>query len=448
MNTLKFPDGFLWGTATAAHQVEGGNTNNDWWEWEQTPGHIHNEDRSTVACDWWQGERYRTDFDLAQSFGHNAHRLSLEWSRIEPREDEWNPEAIRFYRRVLTALRERGMTPLVTLHHFANPLWLRAKGAWETEVVVSRFERFAGKVAQELGDLCNFWITINEPMVYTYAGYVNGNWPPGKKDFRLAMRVLHNLLRAHAVAYRAIHLVQPRARVGLGHNLLPLKPAHPQSWLNRVIANLQDTIYNRIFLLTLKDGRLRPPMGWGSKVPEVIDTQDFIGLNFYFSRRVVVDWKNPGQFFGRTLPAQPWGVPYDDEWLRWFGKGDIDPRAFYRTLKWLGEYGAGKPIYVTENGMCDRNDELRPQYLLSHLAAMHQAIQEGVPVKGYFYWTLTDNFEWTEGYDLRFGLIHLDVATQTRTPKPSAELYARIIRENGITDELTQQFGLVQNSSV
>ena len=277
---MTFPDGFLWGTATAAHQVEGENDNNDWWAWEQTPGHIKRGDKSTVACDWWRGERYRDDFDLAQALHQNAHRLSVEWSRIEPRAGEWNVSAIAFYRRVLTALRERGMTPLVTLHHFANPLWLREQGAWETEAIVPLFERFAACVAQELGDRCDFWVTFNEPMVYTYTGYVNGNWTPGKKDSGLAMRVLTNVLRGHAAAYHAIHRVQPNARVGLAHNILAFKPVNPDSALNRAVARLQDYAYNRVFLLALQDGRIRFPMGMGGRVPEAVGTQDFIGLIF------------------------------------------------------------------------------------------------------------------------------------------------------------------------
>jgi beta-glucosidase len=409
--------------------------------WEQTPGHIKHGDTSTVACDWWKSERYRDDFDLARSLHQNAHRLSVEWSRIEPREGEWNADAIAFYRRVLSALRERGMTPLVTLHHFANPLWLRAKGAWETEAIVPLFERFAMRAAHALGDLCDFWVTINEPMVYAYTGYVNGNWPPGKKDFGLAMRVLTNVLRGHAAAYYAIHRAQPGARVGLAHNILPFKPANPNSALNRAIARLQDYAYNRVFLLALEDGRVRFPMGVGVRVPEAKGAQDFIGLNFYFTRRVAVDFSQPGTFFGRTLPAKPWGVSYDDELLEWFGKGDIDPEGFYRTVKWLAEYGKGKPIYVTENGVPDRNDELRPRYLITYLGALHRAIDEGAPVKGYFHWTLVDNFEWIEGYALRFGLIANDLATQTRTLKPSAAIYARIARENGIADDLIEKYG-------
>ena len=433
----KFPNHFLWGTATAAHQVEGGNTNNDWWAWEQTRGHIKHNASSAVACDWWRGEKYREDFDLARVLNQNAHRLSVEWSRLEPREGEWNAEAFAFYRRVLGALRERGMTPLVTLHHFTNPLWLCAAGAWETSAVVARFERLALRIAQELGDLCDFWVTINEPMVYAYTGYVNAKWPPGVSDFGLAMRVLTNMLRAHAAAYDAIHRVQPTARVGLAHNLLAFKPARANSALNRAIVRLQDYAYNRAFLLALRDGRLRFPMGVG-RVAEAIGTQDFIGLNFYFARRVAVDLSQPRALFGRVLPAQPWGVSYDDELLEWFGKGDLDPASFYQTVKWLAAYAPGVPIYVTENGVCDRYDEVRPRYLVSHLVALQRAIQEGAPVKGYFHWTLVDNFEWAEGYTLPFGLIANDRATQTRTLKPSAALYAQIAGANAVAESMSQ----------
>jgi beta-glucosidase len=435
---LKFPDGFLWGAATAAHQVEGANDNNDWWDWEQTPGHIRNGDKSTVACDWWKGERYRGDFDFAQSLNQNAHRLSVEWSRIEPREGEWNTDAMAYYRRVLSALRERSITPLVTLFHFANPRWLRAKGAWETEAVVPLFERFVTQVVQELGDLCDFWVTINEPVVYAYASYVDGNWTPGKRDLGLAMKVVVNTLRGHAAAYRAIHRVQPHAQVGIAHHLRPLKPQNPGSWLNGKIAALQHRALNQVVLFALQDGKLRFPLGNG-KIPELVDTQDFLGLNYYLSNRFKVDFSNPMQLFGRQMPTKPWGVSFEDELKTWFGYSDLDPEGLYAMAKWIG--GFGKPIYITENGICDPTDEIRPRYLVTHLAQLHRAIQEGVPIRGYFHWALTDNFEWIEGYGLRFGLIAVDFSAQQRTPRPSAELYARIARENGIADDLIEKYG-------
>lgn len=446
MSTLKFPDGFLWGAATAAHQVEGGNDNNDWWDWEQTPGHIRNGDKSTVACGWWHGERYREDFDFARSFGQNAHRLSVEWSRIEPREGEWNAEAIAFYRRVLTALRERGMTPLVTLHHFTNPRWLAhaSRGAWETDAVVPLFERFAEKTAQEFGDLCDFWITINEPTVYVYSGYVSADWPPGKQsDFGTAMRVAVNMMRAHAAAYRAIHRVQPNARVGIAHHIRPFQPENSSAPTDRGVADLQDFLFNRMIFASLIEGRIRFPMGMNARAPELAGTQDYFGLNYYLSGRVTFDLSQPAMFFGRKMPAKLWGTSFDEELKRWFGNGDLDPDGFCSAAKWLGEFG--KPIYVTENGICDAHDEIRPRYLVAHLTALQRAIQAGAPVKGYFHWSLVDNFEWKEGWGLRFGLIENDPATQKRTPRGSAELYARIIRENGIAEDLIENYKLAND---
>jgi beta-glucosidase len=435
MSTLKFPDGFLWGAATAAHQVEGGNDNNDWWDWEQTPGHIRNSDKSAIACDWWKGERYRGDFDLAKSLNQNVHRLSVEWSRIEPREGAWSTDAIAFYRRVLGVLRERGMTPLVTLHHFTNPRWLTQKGAWETEALIPVFERFATKVVQELGDLCDFWVTINEPFVYAFSGYSDGTWPPGKRDFFLAFRVLSNMVRGHAAAYHAIHRVQSSARVGVAHHFRRFVPFDPNSRLDRWAAGLRDYLANRLFFLALVDGVLRFPMSIGGRVPEAIDTQDFVGVNYYFTERVAFDIRNPGLLFTRpVVPAWPKDAPPF--------AGEVDPHSLYLFLTEHTRYH--KPIYITENAIFDLGGTLQARYLVSHLIETQRAIAEGAPVKGYFFWTLVDNFEWAEGFATRFGLFHLDVATQKRTPRPSAQIYARIARENGIADDLIERYGTME----
>ena len=433
---LKFPDGFLWGSASAAHQVEGGNDNNDWWDWEQTPGHIKNDDKSAIACDWWQGERYREDFALAESLHQNAHRLSVEWSRIEPREGEWNQDAFAYYRRVLTAARECGLTPLVTLHHFSNPRWLAKKGAWETQAVVPIFERYATRVVQELGDLCDFWVTINEPFIYTFSGYNDGNWPPGKKDFLLAFRVLRNLVRGHAAAYHAIHRAQPNARVGVAHHYRPFAPANPDSALDRWAGGLRDRLANRLFFLALVDGKLRFPLSVGGRVSEAADTQDFIGINYYFTERATFALNRPGQLFTRESRAiwSPEAPPF---------AAHIEPNSLYEVLRDRAQYG--KSLYITENGLFDLGGDPwarsgQARYLVSHLKAVQRAIEAGAPVKGYFYWTLVDNFEWAEGYAARFGLYRLDVASQTRTSRVTAEVYARIARENAIPDDLIEQY--------
>lgn len=425
-----FPADFLWGAATAAHQVEGGNDNNDWWDWEQIAGKIKNGDRSTVACDWWKGERYQEDFDLARSLNQNAHRLSVEWSRMEPSEGDWNGDALKFYRRVLSALRERGMAPLVTLHHFANPRWFMQKGGWETQAAISLFERYVSRVVGELGDLCDFWITINEPFIYVYWGYTEGTRPPGKKDLPLAFRVLANLVRGHAAAYHAIHRIQPNARVGVAHHYRRFIPA--RTAFDRWSANLRDHLLNQLFFLALIDGKLRFPMSIGEKIPEAIDTQDFIGINYYFAERTAFDITRPMLLFTRSiLPSWPPGA-IDSA-------GEVHPSSLYDRLLELARYR--KPIYITENGIFDLPDQTQPRYLISHLREAQRAISDGVPVKGYFWWTLVDNFEWTDGYSAHFGLYANDLATQTRAPRVTADIYSRIARENRIADDLLTRYG-------
>ncbi len=278
-NLLRFPDDFRWGTATAAHQVEGQLTN-DWAAWEQIPGKVKDGTDSSRSCQWWSG-RYVEDFDLAQSMNHNALRLSLEWSRIEPKEGEWDHTAVARYRDMLDALRQRGIEPMVTLFHFTSPLWLMEKGGWENEAAVSLFERFCAKVVDELGDLVDLWCTLNEPSVYAVYSYLLGLWPPQRSDSLATLRVLRNQLHAHALAYRAIHRLQPHARVGLAQHIRVFDPSRPDSRLDRWAAGLQDNLFNRLVLDPPADGVLRFPLGWNTSIPELADSQDYIGVNYY-----------------------------------------------------------------------------------------------------------------------------------------------------------------------
>jgi beta-glucosidase len=409
--TMRFPQDFLWGTATSSYQVEGNNKNNDWWEWEKEPGHIRDGHRSGLACDWWN--RAEKDFDLAREMGQNAHRLSLEWSRIEPQEREWDEDAIARYRRMLLGLRERGLEPMVTLHHFTNPLWLMEKGGWETEAVVPLFERYVTKVAEELGDLVELWCVLNEPNIYAMLSYVDGRWPPGKRNLLLAFRVLRNMLLAHGRAYRVIHRLRPRARVGIAHAMRVFDPAKPNSLLDRLAAWIPDYIFNRLILTALTEGMLAFPLALNRKVPDLVNSADFLGINYYSRDMVAFDVSRPRDLFGRRFHAE--GAEMSDG-----GYGEVYPEGLYQLLKRLAAYG--KPIYVTENGLPDEDDDQRPRFILTHLAALHRAIEEGVPVKGYFHWSLVDNFEWAEGWTLRFGLIALDVETQERTVRRSGQL--------------------------
>ena len=414
----RFPENFLWGTATAAHQVEGGNHANDWWAWEQVPGHIKNGDRSDPACEHY--ERFAGDFDLLRSLHQNAHRLSLEWSRIEPAPGEFSSTALAHYRDVLQALRDRGLEPLVTLHHFTNPTWIADAGGWEAPETAEYFARFAQRVVDELGDLARYWITVNEPTVIAYQGYIKGEWPPGKRDLGAAVRALVNLLRGHWIAYERIKSRHPEHQIGLAHHLRVFDPARPFVPQDRAVAAAFNRVFNETTLKSLRLGRLVLPLTRAGRASGPRHSQDFIGVNYYTRELVKFNHRYRAELFGeRMLPA---GAARSD--LSW----EIYPDGLYRTL--LSLRREELPIYVTENGIADRDDALRPEFLLTHVDAMRRAIDAGVPVRGYFHWTCFDNFEWAEGYTAKFGLIACDPATQERRPRPSARLYAEICRLN------------------
>lgn len=424
---LRFPEDFRWGTATAAHQVEGDPADSDWWAWEQIPGKVRDGTNAGRACEWWAG-RYVEDFDLAQAMGQNALRLSVDWSRIEPREGEWDGQAIARYREMLSALRQRGIEPMVTLFHFVSPQWLIRKGGWKDEAVVRYFERFAAKAVESFGDLVDLWCTINEPNVYGTYSYLLGLWPPEEHSLQTTLRVIRHQLIAHGFAYRAIHRVQPQARVGLAQHLRVFDAFRPDSALDRWAARLQDSLFNELVLRPPVDGILPFPLGTNSKVPELADSQDYIGLNYYSRDMVTFDLSQPGLLFTRRFPMP--GAEFSME-----GWGEIYPEGLYRLLKRLQRYG--KPIYVTETGVPDNDDSKRPRFLVTHLTAIHRALTEGVPVKGIYFWSLIDNFEWKEGFSARFGLIGLDLQTGQRTLKESGKLYGEISRRSAITQEMS-----------
>jgi len=429
--SFHFPRGFLWGTATAAHQVEGNNTNNNWWAWEQQEGRIANGEKSGLACDWWGG-CWKEDFDRAAEAGQNTHRLSVEWSRIQPAPDRWDEDALEHYRHMLRGLRERGMTPMVTLHHFTDPLWLGDFGSWETEAVVPLFENFTRKVVEALKEYCSLWCTINEPNIYALSGYAAGAFPPGKKDLRLAMRVAANLARGHAAAYRAIHEIQLEARAGYALHFRPMLAARPGFPLDRLERNIHFNAINMAFPTAISTGVMRTPLG-KVRIPEAKGTQDYLGLNYYSVDTVTFDLHKPGELFGRRF--YPQGSDLSDT-----GFNANTPEGMFTMLKWAVESYPGLPLIVTENGIECADDHIRPRYLAQHVHQIWRAVNFNWPVKGYFHWSLVDNFEWERGWSQRFGLWELDVETQARRKRPSAELYAEICRENGLSSEMVQRY--------
>ncbi len=409
-NKTVFPKGFYWGASAASYQVEGGIENTDWAE-------AAREGRVPVcgrACDHYH--RYEEDFDLAKSLGHNAHRLSVEWARIEPEEGRFDEAAIAHYRKVLEALHARGITPMVTLWHFTLPLWFSVRGGFERSDSPELFARYCAYVTKELGDLCSFFSTMNEPIVVTSNGWLRGSWPPFKRftltDFvkitnsdrkyearadkgihgpLLFLRVRKNLARAHNAAYAAIKSINPRLDVNFVKHVIFFdagwKPWHKlMAW----IANWQ---WTHVFM------------------KRTYRQCDSIGLNYYFYKK-----------FGDT-------ETYPKTDMDW----DICPEQIYGCLKMLARYG--KPLYVTEAGVADEKDAFRGDYISRQVEGVRRALQDGIDVRSHMYWSLLDNYEWALGFEKRFGLIAIDYDTLERTPRPSAYVYKDLIlREQALVE--------------
>jgi beta-glucosidase len=402
----KFPDNFIWGAATSAHQTEGNNNNSDWWEWEHNkkPGEIFPLEESGIACDSYN--RYEEDFDLCTKLNNNAVRISIEWSRIEPNEGEFDLEAIEHYKKVLQAAKDRNLKTFVTLHHFTNPIWLSKKGGWHSFGSPKYFERYAKKCAETLGDLIDYYITINEPQVYTFLGYVGVHdwrtnsrimWPPAKRNLLRALFAQINFIRAHNKAYKIIKSVAGEtAEVGLVKNLTYWE-------VDPYGANAVDKTATSILNFMGRDLFLRP----------IKKYLDFIGLNYYFTSRL----KN-------LKIDSPNDYVSDLDW--WINPGGIE--GLLNHLK-----GYDLPVYITENGLADENDKYRNQFIRDHLISCHIALSKGVDLRGYFHWSLIDNFEWAQGYWPRFGLVEIDRENNLeRKPRPSFYYYADICKNNEV----------------
>ncbi|HQV28738.1 MAG TPA: glycoside hydrolase family 1 protein [Thermoflexales bacterium] len=419
---LYFPKGFKWGTASAAHQVEGNNTNSQWWAWEQLPGKIANGDKSGLACDWWNNAE--ADFDRMVDMGLNAHRLSIEWSRIEPRDGVFDEAAIERYRAILLGLRRRGIEPMVTLHHFSNPIWLEDRGGWiEEQVVVPRFARFVRKVVRSMGDLCDLWCTLNEPNIYALMGYLAyGRMPPGRSgEIDSTVAVVRNMLLAHGAAYQALHEEQALARVGIAHHMRLFQPLRPANPFDNVMSRVFGSVFNQGILDAVTKGRWNWLLRRGATTSAraLRGTLDWIGLNYYSRERVSFAPRSPETLYGK-IQFTP-GAELSD-----FGYGEIHPDGMTPLIRKLAHFGL--PIYITENGIPDADDDQRPGFLLQHLQTLWRVTQFNWRISGYYHWSFVDNFEWGEGFRMKFGLYAMDPATQERTLRRSGMLMREIAR--------------------
>jgi beta-glucosidase len=428
--SLLMPEGFLWGCATAAHQVEGDSID-DWSQWEEGAGRIYQNQRSGVACEWWRG-RFAEDFDRAATMRNNAQRISIAWSRIEPKEGQFDEAALGRYREMLVALHDRGMKPMVTLHHFTNPIWFAERGGWLAEDSPALFVRFARRAVEALGDLCQLWCTINEPMVLATQGYLFGYWTPGVRSLKATVQVAANLLRAHAAAYHAIKSVQPSSQVGYAHHHIGVQPKAPAFW-HRPAAQAADQLMNIGFNDALLTGVLRLPFARPITVASAKGALDWLGVQYYQERLATFNPLKLGNAIGTEKPRSVPVGPKD-----W---GGLVPQNLFNVIERLYKR-YGKPIYVTESGVPDPEDALRRQWIVESVRAVWKALGFNYPVRGYFFWSLLDNFEWAEGYDPRysFGLYQTNFETQQRTQRLSAVLYREICALNGLSAEIVAQY--------
>ena len=404
---MKFPEGFYWGAATASYQVEGGIENNDWAK-AAVEGKVP---VCGLACDHYH--LFEQDFDIAKSLGHNAHRFSIEWARIEPEEGKFNHEAIEHYRKVLEALKARDIEPFITLWHFTLPLWFSQSGGFERDDSSDIFARYCAHVVEQLGDLCTHFSTINEPNVYATHGYLYGAWPPfkrsrilwkkiGKEDgtsektgakasfvnLLKYFKVTRKLAEAHCQAYKAIKQVKPSVQVSVvKHVRYFYANANP---INKLLAALTQYFQTHSFMR------------------RVNHCCDEIGLNFYRITQF-------GDKRQHTFTDMGWKVT---------------PEDIYGAFKVLHRYK--KPIFIAEAGLADAEDDIRADYITKQVQATYRAIQDGIDVRGHMYWSLLDNYEWALGFEKRFGLVAINYDNLERKIRPSAYVYKKICENNGI----------------
>ena len=463
---FRLPAGFLWGTATAAYQIEH-TQDDDWAAFEDAvikegrfgsldvgkpkPGHIHKlgdwpEEIRKKKTDF--DERIEQDLTLAATMGHNAYRFSISWARLFPSEDQRDPDpaGIAFYRRIFDALAERKLTPVVTLFHFTSPRWLwrvvDGKVGWERADALEHWDRFVRAVIQHFGGRMPIVCTLNEPMVFVYAGYLDGVFPPLERRAGPAavVPVIEQLLRAHARAY---HLIKDDAarrgqpvQVGYAQHTRVFEPLRPESLLDRLTAGLITRAFIWDFCDAVETGTLRLT-GTSSRhqreIPGLRGTQDYLGINYYGRFYVRSHLLRPTKFDVLLHDPDRKQADYPND-LGWASY----PRGFRQVLNEAGQRYR-RPVYVLENGTADAasDDRLRQRLLVEHVFEMQQAVRDGTDVRGYFHWSLLDNFEWAEGFEARFGLVAVDYRDGfRRLPRPSAALYSRIIESGGLDARL------------
>lgn len=460
----KFPPGFLWGTATAAQQIEW-QSPSDWTAFENRafrkklvahdskghplPGNIHNLDKMSLKARTRKSDfdtRYKSDIALMAKMGHNSYRFSISWSRLFPKEGQTkpSPQGIQFYQNILNTLKQHKIKPSATLFHFSSPAWLwkkkDGKRGWERADALQHFERFVRSVSKAFGAQIHHWCTLNEPMVFVYNGYMQGFFPPNEKrpDPSMVAGVVVQLLKAHTLAYQILKADAKqrgiKIEVGLTKHTRAFEPYRNYNALDRITAQLVEKSFVWDFMEALHTGVLKVTnTSFKQEIPGLKGTQDYVGVNYYGRFYVKSDILKPTKFtIFDSDPSDKRELTSDLGW-------SLYPHGMYNVLVEMHKRYK-KPIYVLENGIADKQgkDKLRQHFLVTHLKEVWNAIHHGkVDVRGFFYWSFLDNFEWAEGFGPRFGLVHVNYNKDfARTPRSSAALFTQIIRANAISTKL------------
>ena len=427
--TFHFPTGFLWGTSTSAYQVEGNNSNTNWSEWEAIPGKIIEGQIAGKACDWWSG-KWKEDLERVVSTHQNSHRLSIEWSRIQPEKDRWDDNALNHYREIIHGMRIRGIEPIITIHHFTEPLWVTEMGSWENEGIISLFDTYTSRVVEALKEYCNYWIPINEPNVLAHQGYIEGSFPPGKSDLSLSFLALANMVKAHIAAYDTIKRISPTSRVGTAISYRAFWPASQTNPFDIWMTNFLSKQYNDAFINALTIGKLNYAFK-REKISKGNNTYDFLGLNYYSGDEIKFNLLKSKELFHEATYPRLSEISEN-------GFIANVPSGFDQALHWATKFN--HPIIITENGIEDSKDQLRPQYIIEHIHRLWRAANLSYLFKGYFHWTLVDNFEWERGWTQRFGLWRLNNESQRRIKTKSVDLYSQICKSNALSSEVVNKF--------
>lgn len=425
LNTKLFPADFMWGASTSSHQVEGG-TYNQWTVWElehaselaknaakrvpnsavytrfdQLPNWGDIKAAAENPNNYISGKgiehytRYKEDFDLLEKLHLNSFRFGIEWSRLEPEEGQWDEDAVEHYRAYINELKARGITPMVNLWHWTVPTWFAEKGGFEKRSNLRYWDRFIHKIADEYGGIMHYIVILNETNVYSSFSYLLGQWPPQRKSIFAATRVIWNLVRAHRQAYKTLKKTNPYLQIGMAQQLANIQAKRPHNYFDELSTKIMRYVWNWwTYRRTRKE-------------------QDFIGFNYYFT-----------DYYTKLMERHDPAVPISD--LGWY----MEPEGLYPLLMRTWSHAKGKPIIITENGVADSNDTYRRWWIEESIVAMERALSEGVDIRGYFHWSLLDNFEWDNGWWPKFGLVEVDREHgMKRTIRPSAKWFAHQIEK-------------------